>query len=70
MLECCAELLDPQHGFLVLNLYSMGLSALLARTALRQVLGTGCCEEQGELYFSDRAGKELPLGTFCRFWRE
>ena len=26
MLECCAELLDPQHGFLVLNLYSMGLS--------------------------------------------
>ena len=70
MLECCAELLDPQHGFLVLNLYSMGLSALLARTALRQVLGTGCREEQGELYFSDRAGKELPLGTFCRFWRE
>ena len=70
MLECCATLLDPQHGFLVLNLYSMGLSALLARTALRQVLGTGCREEQGELYFSDRAGKELPLGTFCRFWRE
>lgn len=70
MLECCAELLDREHGFLVLNLYSMGLSALLARTALRQVLGTGCREEQGELYFSDRAGKELPLGTFCRFWRE
>ena len=70
MLECCAELLDPQHGFLVLNLYSMGLSALLARTALRQVLGTECHEEQGELYFSDRAGKELPLGTFCRFWKE
>ena len=70
MLECCAALLDPQHGFLVLNLYSMGLSARLARTALRQVLGTGCREEQGELYFSDRAGKELPLGTFCRFWRE
>ena len=70
MLECCAALLDPQHGFLVLNLYSMGLSALLARTALRQVLGSGCREEQGELYFSDRSGKELPLGTFCRFWRE
>lgn len=70
MLECCAELLDREHGFLVLNLYSMGLSALLARTALRQVLGTECHEEQGELYFSDRAGKELPLGTFCRFWKE
>jgi 23S rRNA (cytosine1962-C5)-methyltransferase len=69
MLECCAALLDPDHGFLVLNLYSMGLSALLARTALRQTFGTTGHEEFGELYFSDRAGKELPLGTFCRFSR-
>ena len=69
MLECCASLLDPDHGFLLLNLYSMGLSALLARTALRQTFGTTGHEEFGELYFSDRAGKELPLGTFCRFSR-
>ena len=69
MLECCASLLSPDHGFLVLNLYSMGLSALLARTALRQTFGTTGHEEFGELYFSDRAGKELPLGTFCRFSR-
>lgn len=69
MLECCAELLDPQHGFLVLNLYSMGLSSTLARTALRQAFGNTGTEERGELYFSDRTGKELPLGTFCRFSR-
>ena len=69
MLECCAALLDKEHGFLVLNLYSMGLSALLARTALRQAFGNTGKEESGELYFSDRAGKELPLGTFCRFYR-
>ena len=69
MLECCAALLDESHGFLVLNLYSMGLSALLARTALRQAFGTTGKEEFGELYFSDREGKELPLGTFCRFYR-
>ena len=69
MLECCAALLDKEHGFLVLNLYSMGLSALLARTALRQAFGPTGKEEQGELYFSDRSGKELPLGTFCRFYR-
>ena len=69
MLECCAALLDQSHGFLVLNLYSMGLSALLARTALRQAFGTTGKEEFGELYFSDREGKELPLGTFCRFYR-
>ncbi len=69
MLECCAALLNEEHGFLVLNLYSMGLSALLARTALRQAFGSTGKEEFGELYFSDREGKELPLGTFCRFYR-
>ena len=69
MLESCAALLDDKHGFLVLNLYSMGLSALLARTALRQAFGATGKEEFGELYFSDRFGKELPLGTFCRFTR-
>lgn len=69
MLECCAALLNESHGFLVLNLYSMGLSALLARTALRQAFGSTGNEEFGELYFSDREGKELPLGTFCRFYR-
>ena len=69
MLECCAELLDKNRGFLVLNLYSMGLSALLARTALRQAFGNTGHEEFGELYFSDKSGKELPLGTFFRFSR-
>ena len=70
MLECCAKLLDPDKGFLVLNLYSMGLSALLSRTALRQTFGSTGKEEAGELYFADRNGKELPLGTFCRFTRK
>ena len=37
LLRLCGELLDPEHGFLVLNLYSMGLSALLARTAVRRI---------------------------------
>ena len=69
MLESCAELLDRERGFLVLNLYSMGLSALLARTAVRQCFGSEGGEEFGELYFDDRSGKSLPLGTFCRFAR-
>jgi len=69
MLECCAELLDRDRGFLVLNLYSMGLSALLARTAVRQCFGRSGSEEFGELYFDDRSGKSLPLGTFCRLAR-
>ena len=69
MLECCAELLEKSNAFLVLNLYSMGLSSTLARTAVRQCFGEPKVEECGELYFEDKAGKELPLGTYYRFKR-
>jgi hypothetical protein len=69
MLECCAELLEGSNAFLVLNLYSMGLSSTLARTAVRQCFGTPKFEQCGELYFEDNAGKELPLGTYYRFRR-
>lgn len=69
MLECCARLLEPRGAFLVLNLYSMGLSATLASTAVRQAFGTPFEEQFGELCIDDRAGKRLPLGTYCRFVR-
>ena len=45
MLSLCGELLSARGSFLVLNLYSMGLSALLARTAVRQLVGE-CSSEQ------------------------
>lgn len=69
MLACCARLLAPSHSFLVLNLYSMGLSPTLARTAVRQAFGAPREEQWGELCFTDRGGKELPLGTYYRFVR-
>lgn len=69
MLDCCAGILAKNGAFLVLNLYSMGLSPTLARTAVRQIFGVPPTEEYGELYFSDRNSKELPLGTFYRFKR-
>ena len=69
MLECCARLLEPRGAFLGLNLYSMGVSATLASTAVRQAFGTPFEEQFGELCFDDRAGKRLPLGTYCRFVR-
>jgi 23S rRNA (cytosine1962-C5)-methyltransferase len=68
MLSLCAGLLKP-HGFLVLNLYSMGLSALVARTAVHSRFGVPATEKFGELYFTDRAGKDLPLGVYYRFVR-
>jgi 23S rRNA (cytosine1962-C5)-methyltransferase len=53
----------------VLNLYSMGLSAMLARSAVRQAFGPAAEEQFGELYFEDRAGKQLPLGVYYRMKR-
>lgn len=69
MLSCCAELLEPAGAFLVLNLYSMGLSSTLARTAVRQAFGAPRGEQWGELTFTDKGAKELPLGTYYRFTR-
>ncbi len=69
MLACCAQLLEPEGSFFVLNLYSMGLSSTLARTAVRQAFGVPREEQWGELCFTDRGGKELPLGTYYRFVR-
>ena len=70
MLACCAQLLSPDAGaFLVLNLYSMGLSAMLARTAVRQAFGAPADEQYGELYFEDPFSKQLPLGIYYRFTR-
>lgn len=65
MLSLCAELL-AEGGFLVLNLYSMGLSAMLAKSAVNQLLPNPGFEQFGELYFTDRAGKNLPLGVYYR----
>lgn len=69
MLKLCGELLEEKDSFLVLNLYSMGLSAMLARTAVHSFFGGVDGEQFGELYFKDRSDKCLPLGVYYRFWR-
>lgn len=69
MLECCAKLLEPKDSFLVFNLYSMGLSSILARTAVHQAFGKPLKEEFGELCFEDKFDKKIPFGTYYRFER-
>ncbi|MCH5305250.1 MAG: class I SAM-dependent methyltransferase [Rikenella sp.] len=70
MLALCAELLEERGCFVVLNLYSMGLSALLARTLAETAFpqAAGAEIEQGELFVGDNGGKRLPLGVFLRFF--
>lgn len=65
-LKNCASMLDDK-GFLVLNLYSMGYSALQAETLITSVFGKRASLEIGEFYFQDKFYKKLPLGLFVRF---
>ncbi len=65
LLKGCAELLSD-GGFVVLNLYSMGLSALLAKGLLEQIFKVADVEF-GEFYFEDNFNKILPLGVYARF---
>ncbi len=69
LLECCAGILAPKGSFMVLNLYSMGLSAMLAKSAVNRVLPGAVQEQFGELCVTDSFGKTLPLGVYyrCRF---
>lgn len=67
MMACCAALLDKENHFLILNLYSMGFSPLIAETLLKTHFKNINSLQSGDLYASDQFGKNLPLGIFCRF---
>lgn len=63
LLKLCAQLI-VNDGFVVLNLYSMGLSSLIAKNLLQTYFNHTA--EAGELYVTDSFGKPLPLGTYAR----
>ena len=69
MIELCSKLLLPENSFLILNMYSIGFSALVGNNLINSYFNKGDKNEFGELYLSDRFGKKLPLGTFLRFSR-
>jgi 23S rRNA (cytosine1962-C5)-methyltransferase len=67
MIAISRQLLNPDHGFFVLSLYSMGFSALIPENLVKTRFGDVPGMQSGEFYFSDKAGRKLPLGTFLRF---
>ena len=82
MITLCAELLSPQSSvgspqlaigspqspFFILSLYSMGFSSLIGENLVKSHFGSDRNIQSGEFCFSDRAGKNLPLGTFARLF--
>ncbi len=69
MIELCSKLLLPELSFMILNMYSIGFSALVGNNLINSYFKRGDDNEFGELYLCDRFGKKLPLGTFLRFSR-
>lgn len=66
LLHLCSRLLLPD-GFLVMNLYSMGLSGLITENLCQLHFPDAKNVEFGELYTADLANIKLPLGIFLRF---
>lgn len=67
LITLCKQLLKPANSFIIINLYSMGFSALVAETIVKQVFGTQGIHEMGELFLPDKNNKKLPLSIFYRF---
>jgi len=67
LLKNCAQILDPDNYFCIINLYSIGFSPLIVENLANSVFGKVSNMEIGELYLPDSFGKRLPLGIFCRF---
>jgi len=59
------DLLDTKHHFLILNAYSLGLSALVLENLLKKHAAEAL--HIGELYLQAQSGVKLPLGVFGRF---
>jgi 23S rRNA (cytosine1962-C5)-methyltransferase len=70
LLKYCAEILEDSNSFLILNMYSLGHSALILENLIYTIFGKGLKPETGELYLQDNYSKKLPLGVFCRFSKQ
>jgi 23S rRNA (cytosine1962-C5)-methyltransferase len=67
MLQDVARLLDPKQHFLILNVYSLGLSALLMQNLVSRNFKESAQMENGELYLQAKSGVQLPLGILTRY---
>lgn len=67
LLKLCYQLLDPQEHFYILNLYSIGFSAVIVKTLIDQIHNHPKNVEIGELTVTDKFGKSLPLSIYGRY---
>ncbi|MCS6823951.1 MAG: class I SAM-dependent methyltransferase [Cytophagaceae bacterium] len=68
LLKLCKLILKEENSFFVLNSYSMGYSALILESLIKNIFGNVPTLEVGELYVEDEAERKLPLSVFARFY--
>ena len=62
LLKDCASLLHDSSSFLLMNMYSVGFSPIIAESLINTVLQINGGEMQ-ELYLEDRAKRKIPMGV-------
>lgn len=67
MLGEIKSLLDTDQHFLVLNMYSLGMSPLITENLIHTIFNPKEAVEVGEVYLPAKSGIKLPLGILARF---
>ncbi len=67
LMSICHELLENENSFLILNLYSMGFSPVIAENLIKNYFPAIESYQYGELLIPEKSGKRLPLSIFIRF---
>jgi len=67
LLKQCKQLLNPKNNFFILNLYSTGVSSIMAETLVESIFGKQIDNEVGALYLNDKSDRKLPTGVVYRF---
>ncbi len=68
ILKEIAQILEPKHNFLILNMYSLGMSALITENLIKGHFNQQSKNlEVGEVYLPATSGLKLPLGILARF---
>ncbi|MEZ5035899.1 MAG: class I SAM-dependent methyltransferase [Chitinophagales bacterium] len=71
LLHDVIRLLDVEHQFMILNVYSLGFSSLIVENLVQINLDKNDVKisnmEIGEIYIPSQQKQKLPLGVYCRF---
>jgi len=68
MMQLVLQLLDDKEHFMILNAYSLGMSALATKNLVQPFVDANAKTKMnlGELYLQSESEKVLPLGVWCR----